>query len=148
MSYCRKILWRFGFANDVTLLASTCNTLRCFLSECIFFAQEFDLLFNGDKSKYLIFDQSPGNVNGNIIFDGINLCNVDKDAHLGNVIGKNVNKDRISTAVSDFYCCFNLFYSSFWYVNTTIKYILFKIYCMPVYGSQWWDCQLFYIAWL
>ena len=147
-----KFCGGFGYADDVTLLAPTRNSLKCLLSECISFAKEFDLLFNVDKSKYLIFDKSPGDVNGNIVFDGINLCNVDKDFHLGNVLGKSVNKDRIFTTVSDFYRRFNLFYSSFSDVNTSVKYLLFKTYCMPLYGSQLWDfsskdCQLFYIAW-
>ena len=58
----------FGYADDVTLLAPTRTALRTLMSECISFAKEYSLLFNIDKSKYLIFDKTCKNTHMDVFF--------------------------------------------------------------------------------
>jgi hypothetical protein len=143
----------FGYADDVTILAPTRLALRHLLKECVNYANEFSLLFNLDKSKYLIFDKNGAlKDTEQILFNGQTINCSQKEVHLGNVIANNASKVKISDAVSDFYCRFNVFFANFKNVSTSVKYRLFKTYCMPVYGSQLWnyesrDCETFYTAW-
>jgi len=51
---------------------------------------------------------------------------------IGNVIANNASKVKISDSVSDFYCPFNSFFANFKNASTSVKYRLFKTYCMPV----------------
>jgi hypothetical protein len=142
----------FGYADDVILLAPTRKTLRLLLDECVSFATEYSLLFNARKSKYLIFNSSTAECNGSMTFGGNKLDNVESDVHLGNIIGNNTNRARISKATSDFYRRFNVLQTGFRHANVGTKYVLFKTHCMPLYGCQLWDysskdCELFYTAW-
>jgi len=121
------------------------------LHECIQFAREYSLTFNTSKSKYVLF-KSGAYCKSKINFDGKILECSEQELHLGNLVGNNVNGDRISKATADFYRRFNVLHSSFKSIDTTIKYSLFKTYCMSLYGLQLWDfssieCQSFYTAW-
>jgi len=140
----------FGYADDIILLAPTRRSLRMLCEECIAFAEEYSLLFNATKCKYMVFgtseDVKP------FIFDGDCIYNVTKDVHLGSIFGMDINKDRISSAISDMYGRLNTIRTSFKYGDIPVMYTLFKTQCMSLYGAQLWDysssdCNRFYTAW-
>ena len=142
----------FGYADDVILLAPTRRSLKVLLAKCLAFAKEYSLLFNAGKSKYLIFNNLIAECHGSIEFDGTIINNVESEVHLGNIIGNRTNRDKITSSVSDFNRRFNVLQSSFKHIDVSVKYVLFKTHCMPLFGCQLWDfsssdCHKYYTAW-
>ena len=141
----------FGYADDVILLSPTKSALYKLLEIADSFSKEFDVLFNPDKSKLVVF----GNDDVCDDFIYFNKCkiNVSHNAvHLGNLVGPKSTTENIRRVVYDFYGRVNLTLSQFNSCNSFVKYRLFKTFCMCLYGCQLWDfdnkdVELFYVAW-
>ena len=141
------------FADDVTLLCPTIKGLRKMISICEQYALEFNVQFNGKKSKLLIFKGRGCNVtiksvmvNGDIIHDS------DSANHLGHAVSVRDKEFMTSAAISHFWKSFNLFMSDFGNVYSFIKCKLFKQFCCSFYGSSLWlltskRCNNVCIAW-
>jgi len=100
----------------------------------------------------MIMDSQSARCQGDICFNGKSLSASSKELHLGNLIGHNINVDKISAATADFNRRVNLLWSRFKYISVDVKYHLFKTNCMSLYGCQLWDlpskeCDVFYVAW-
>ena len=148
-TYCGSL----GYADDVILLAPTLQSLKKLLSICEKFAEDYDVLFNSEKSKLLLYtynkilsdDMSIKFMNGSI-------TQSHNEKHLGNVIGAGSNNIMVNNTVNDFYVKVNMVLSHFAHAAPHIRYNLFKTYCMSLYGCQLWDLQSkatdkFYVAW-
>ena len=74
-----------GFADDITLLCPSLSGIKTMLSICEQFAAEYDLIFNGTKSKLLIFDKGSSDIPYPCIkLNGVVMNKFDKAVHLGN----------------------------------------------------------------
>ena len=51
-------------------------------------------------------------------------------------------KKRISDGISEFNERLNVLLLTFSHCHSSVKYHLFKTFCMPLYGSQLWDLTL------
>ena len=74
------------------------------------------------------------------------------DYHLGVPIGNITNEQIIRQSVNKFMTRVNMVKSHFSLVPPDTMYMLFKQYCMPLYGSTLWDLsdksmELFYVSW-
>jgi hypothetical protein len=83
-----------AYADDLTLLAPTPRSLRRLLTICEEYASEFDIIFNGAKSKCLFITPSNYNVHAfgsNPIFtiNGQVIEYVNQYPHLGHIISVN-----------------------------------------------------------
>ena len=90
--------------------------------------------------------------NINITFQGKEISVESGGVHLGNIIGKDSHKKRISGGISEFNKRLNVLLLTFSHCHSSVKYHLFKTFCMPLYGSQLWDLTLkesqrLYTAW-
>ena len=47
-----------AYADDIVLLALTASAMRARLNSCDLFAKQYNIIFNGNKSKVCIFHQS------------------------------------------------------------------------------------------
>ena len=143
----------FGYADDVILLSPTLYSLRRILDICQVFADEYDVLFNSAKSKFLFFSKAVDRpVVCPIYFMGDIIELVSHEKHLGNIIGQNCDKYQIQSSINDFFSKVNMVSSHFKNVQFDVLYKLFKTYCMPLYGSQLWDhsnkyIDKFYVSW-
>ena len=139
-----------GYADDVALISPTTRAMKTMLHVCDTFANEYDVLFNPTKSKYLVFGRDRAKFHS-ITWNDKTLNRTENDIHLGNPIGNNANQNQVKKAVSELHCRNNLL-SPFSRCSIDVKYSLFKSLCMSVYGSQLWDlsprtCEPFYVAW-
>jgi len=149
-----KYCGSFGYADDVILLCPTLMSIRKLLNICESFAIEFDVLFNPTKSKLLVYNYSGRNTNDSVTLNFMNgsIIQSQVEKHLGNVFGPNCNRKMINSAVNDLYVRVNMVLSHFSHVAPHVRYKLFKMYCMSLYGCQLWDFQnknveQFHIAW-
>ena len=141
-----------SYADDIALLAPTRFALKKLLSICEIFTKEYDILFNPEKSNFMLFSANKSNCSETINIFGKKLSSSDNCIHLGNVIGKNCDIRRIDHAVKDFNKKSNVMLSNFKNVSNMNKYKMFCSVSMALYGSQLWDysaknVQLFYTAW-
>ena len=143
-----------GYADDVVLLSPSLFSLRKQLDVCAQYAEEYNVLFNASKSKLIIsrcdarVDAAPPAVD----FMGGQIEVVDSERHLGNVIGNIPAQGIIQNACSDFLARVNMILRHFRWLRPDALYLLFKAYCMPLYGSILWDLshtsiERFYVSW-
>ena len=142
----------FAYADDVILLCPTVGALKQLLSICESFSVEYDIMFNATKSKLLTFGNHSTNIN--IQFQGSSIPHVSSESHLGHLFGSDPDIPRkvVSSATHDMFNRLNLLLRQFCKADCDLKYYLFKVYCMSVYGSQLWNFEskhvkYFYTGW-
>lgn len=144
----------FCYADDLTLLAPSCNAAKKMLSICEKYANEFDVKFNSSKSVLLLYnvqnkDHIQLKLNGECLIQG------EKAQHLGSFIGVDhnlSNRVNISNAANGLCYRTNVLLSRFSHCSTDVKCSLFDLYCTSYYGCPLWkldksalDC--FCISW-
>jgi hypothetical protein len=148
-----------AYADDIVLVAPTASAMRKMLVICDDFASEFDLLFNAQKSKFLVV--VPGSrrnmlneFNQCIFFvNGRQIENVNSFVHLGHVITSQFSdfediaqrRNCFVGQVNNLFCFFNK-------LSLDVRLKLFKAYCTSLYGCELWSLQsssidLFSTAW-
>ena len=96
-----------GYADDVVLLCPTKEGLRNMIRICENYASEHDLIFNGTKSKLLIYGNDTNSMPKLYVNQKeVPVCNT--AIHLGNLISNNVH-DIIDSGISKFNSNFNYF---------------------------------------
>ena len=103
---------------------------------CERYAKDHDILFNGSKSKLLVFG-STSNIVSNIFVNGAEVPVCENVMHLGNFISNNIS-DSVDYGISKFNTSFNYFMSSFGNCQSSVRNKLFIQYCTSFYGSQIW----------
>ena len=104
---------------------------------CEEYAYEHDILFNGKKSKYLIFGPYKYNSIVRVNNEVVERC--DKAVHLGHALHTGKTHDAlIEDAMGKLNNSFHGFMSRFDSCNTTTKNKLYHQYCSSMYGSQLW----------
>ena len=142
-----------AYADDVTLLTPNRQGLIMLLNIANNFSKEYDVQFNPDKSRLLIFNNNnQDNSFANVLFNGKPTEISNNELHLGNSIGCESHVENVKYCINNVYAKLNLISAQFNHVYSWIKYKLFKTYCMPLYGCQLWDfshksVNLFFTAW-
>ena len=128
-----------SFADDLTLVCPTISGLKMMVKICEAYADEFQIKFNGNKSKLLIFKGIDCKVNNTGLFVYNDYISPSVSAtHLGHHIST-VDKDGIvHGAKNDFWRSFNMFIASFGHIYSFIKNKLFVQYCCYFYGAPLW----------
>jgi hypothetical protein len=132
-----------AYADDVTLICPTLKSLQRLIKICEEYADEYNVNFNGLKSKFLVFKGRdcilPLNmfvcVNGERV-----VCELDVD-HLGHKVSSQDKDSMVKSATGCFWRYFNLFMAEFGHVYGFVKCKLFKQYCCSFYGSPLWPLQ-------
>ena len=108
------------------------------LKICKDYANDYNILFNGKKSKYLIFGEYKYKPIIKVNNEIVPRC--ESAIHLGHLLNsKNTRNALIEHAIKEFNKSFYGFISKFEGCNTTVKNKLYHQYCSPMYGSQIWD---------
>ena len=129
-----------AYADDVTLICPTLTSLKALINICELFANEYNVIFNGTKSKLLVFKGRECNLFNNICvyINGKRvICSLDAD-HLGHKIASNDNESAVKSAMCNFWRQYNLFIVEFGNLCGDMKCKLFKRYCCSFYGSPIW----------
>ena len=138
-----------GFADDIVLLCPSLGGLRKMIKICEEYASEHSILFNGAKSKLLIFGKYEGNVCVKVNNETVPICT---DAiHLGIVLNTKFNEkyDFLRISIGKFNVSFNYFNATYKTCYSFVKQKLFLQYCGSLYGAQLWplwhkDIDVFY----
>ena len=101
-----------AYAHDITLLARSCKSaLSILVSVCEKYASEFDILFNGSKSKLLFFKGRFSNGMESEIMVNEEIVNISDNAvHLGHTISSSDRESISLTAKRSFWKSFNSLY--------------------------------------
>ena len=125
-----------GYADDIVLLCPSKEGLRKLIKICERYAMDHDIIFNGNKSKLLVFGSTTNNL-PSIYVSGVEVPVCDNAMHLGNVISNNIS-ESVEYGIGKFNSSFNYFMSSFGKCQSYVKNKLFIQYCSSFYGSQIW----------
>ena len=131
-----------GYADDIILLSPTVFALKQMIRICEEYANEHSILFNGSKSKYLVFGKYNTRYKYNPLIKVFNeiVPRCEQAVHLGHLLEtSNTNKSLIDDAIKKFNVSFHCFLSRFGSCNSTTKNKLLHQYCSAMYGSQLWD---------
>ena len=141
------------FADDVTLICPTIKGLRKMVAICEQFADEFNVKFNGTKSKLLIYKGKGCNIGTKSINVNGDIVHSSESAdHLGHRISVKDKDSMISAGIASFWKAYNIFMSDFGSVYSFLKCKLFQQYCCSFYGANLWllnsnRCMDICVAW-
>ena len=131
--YTDGLLERLKNTDNITLLAPCKSALSILIKVCENYAAEYDIMFNGDKSKLLFFNgrssvMMPSDIMVNSQIVGVS----EKAVHTIST----TDRDCITMAAKNkFWKCFNMFIANFELLYCRIKSKLFNQYCCSLYGS-------------
>ena len=126
-----------GYADDLILLCPSVSGMRNMIKVCEDYANDHSILFNGKKSKYLVFGKY--NYNPILIVNNEVVPRTDNAIHLGHFLHtKDTNNALIEDQINSFHRSFHGFIARFGSCNTSTENRLFHQYCRAMYGSQLW----------
>ena len=129
-----------AYADDITLISPSMTGLRKMSSICEQYASEYDMLFNGSKSKLLFFKGRCCNVSTlGIVVCGQLVEMSDTAVHLGHTITSNDRDNITKSAKSSFWKSFNILIAEFGKLSPFVISKLFNQYCCSFYGSPLWS---------
>ena len=136
-----------AYADDITLMSPSMTGLRKMSSICEQYASEYDILFNGSKSKLLFFKGRCCNVSTlGIVVCGQLFEMSDTAVHLGHTITSNDRDNITKSAKSSFWKSFNILIAEFGKLSPFVISKLFNQYCcsflrIPFVVHQWCCCS-------
>ncbi len=103
-----------SFADDIKLLTPTFNGLKKLVCICEKYAEEYNIMFNCTKSKYMVNKGRNSVVhNEHVYVNGEKVEQVTTADHLGHRLSTTDKTSLITAAVSSFVKSFNLFMANF-----------------------------------
>ena len=130
----------FGYADDIILLCPSVTGLIKMIKICEEYANEHDILFNGKKSKYLVFGKAGRyKYNHTVKVNNEIVVRCEKADHLGHPLQTENTLDALAEkGLNNLNTSFHGFMSRFRGCNSTTRNKLFHQYCSSMYGSQLW----------
>ena len=117
-----RFVGALAYADDITLLAPCKSALSILISVCENYAAEYDIRFNGDKSKLLFFKGRSSVMMSSEIMVNVQIVGVSEKAiHLCHTV-PTTDRDCITMAAkNNFWKCFNMFIANFGQLYCCIK---------------------------
>jgi hypothetical protein len=143
----------FIYADDITILAPSCEALDSMLGVCSEYADTHDILFNPSKTKCMFFDKNKQTFfNKDVQFMNKRVEFVEKCRLLGSMISRDILDRDISSSVNTFNRKCNELKMDFSILSSDIKAKLLSSFCMDLHGCQLWNFSAdyvnkFYVAW-
>ena len=141
-----------GYADDCMLLSPTINSMNCQLKICENYSQEFNVTFNVEKYQLLHCTKSAEHIDG-ITYNGTYIKASNVVEHLGNKISRTLScSENINNACINFSVGVNSVSTLFSNSHCMVRYVLFRQFCMALYGCPLWDftsvhINKFYTLW-
>ena len=131
--YRNEYMGVYCHAAGISLLSPTFTGLKEMLKICEDFSVDHYIIFNASKSQLLQFSSCSNNIN---MKSGKKIPFVEYCKHLRNAISTVNKKLLIQNAKCDLNCRINSLLEDFSYCNSHTISMLFKSYCINIYGSQ------------
>ena len=137
----------YNFADDAVIFAPSAKGLQQLLDICSEFAATHNVVFNVKKSQCLIV-ASKNNVirptRPNFQLCGAGLPYADSYTYLGHIISSDLSDNvDIMRQTRCLYARANTIIRKFNCASLNTKLMLFRAYCMPIYGCRLW-CSMRY----
>ncbi len=124
---------------DLPLLMMTLSGMQLMYNICENYAEEYNIKFNGSKSRLLLFNGRQCKTSIKSLRDnGLALECVDSVMDLGHAVSSNAKYRMVTAAKTSFWRAFNLFMSDFGHISSVLKGQLFRQYCCSFYGAPLW----------
>ena len=129
-----------GYADDVCLIAPTISALKSMTSVCEHYAEEYKIMFNGAKSKFVRFCKTKNCLFCSKTVSCVTVCGEILQSskcanHLGHTVFSNLQDDS-DNVVNTFYRQYNVFRSNFKCTPSVMRNRLFQSFCCSFYGIQ------------
>lgn len=137
----RMFCGAFGYADDLMLLCPSVSGLQTLIDKCFEFGKMFDIEFNTDKSKVIVFHAPGVKVSDTLKLTlGTTVLEiVDKVEHLGHVLTSVLSDiDDINVQLASFNKKSNVVLSDFRGINGFTRLKMLQTYCYSFYGCQLW----------
>ena len=132
-------LGAFGYADDIILICPTVRALKVMLSIAQNYSNSFDIKFNISKSLLVAYNKvQHGMIKCAVNFNNVTIESRAQAKHIGNLVGFDTNLNAVVSGVLDFQRKLNVMMSKFKFISSDVLYVLFKTYCMPLFGSALW----------
>ena len=120
------------YADDIILLCSTSSGLRQMIEVCEQYARLHDVLFNGSKSKLLVYNKKDTDPHFEI--NGTDVSTCEKTIHLGNVLSTTDKYEIVFDGIKKINClCLSLDNFKLW--SKTNSFISIAVHCTDLnYG--------------
>ena len=130
----------FGYADDLILLSPSLTGLMNMIKICEDYACEHDIIFNGKKSKYLIFGKDGKYKYNHIVKVNNEVVERCEEAdHLGHPLHTtNTLNVLAEKGLNNLNASFYSFMARYKDCHATTRNKLFHQYCSSMYGSQVW----------
>ena len=127
------------YADDVALLAPSPTALRLMLKTCNSFADSHSLIFNVNKTQLVKFSRTPQLNTAQFSFCGESLEFSRSVIHLGHILSYDLSDtEDIIAKKKDLCCKANCMVNIFSTCDPTTKTVLFRSFCLSLYGSALW----------
>ena len=123
-----------GYADDAVLLTLTLFAMTKMLKICDEFGIEH-VMFNASKYQFIHFPANKCQAVEGLLHNDICIKCVAYSSHLGHIVGINPVSKVIDDAIPSFNVALSSILNTFTNVYVSVKYKLFKSYCMPLYDS-------------
>ena len=132
----------FGYTDDLSLLCPSFTGIKEMLKFCEKYARNYDILYNAFKGQLLYIGKDSNNDNIQPVLsidNGKKIFYVTKCLHLGNNIGTtDTKRSMINNAIANLNIKSNNLLADFFFSSSLTLSVLFKSYCMNIYGSALW----------
>ena len=135
-----------AYADDIVLIAPTPSAMRKLLAICDDYAKEFNIIFNADKSNFIVVAARKRRHLYNdmcaykFYIGGKIVANVEQYTHLGHIITSSfTDKDDIIYRRNCFIGQANNVLCFFSKLDVLVRLRLFKSYCSSMYGCELWS---------
>ena len=124
----------------LTILAPFKKALQIMINICQGYAADHDVIFNGQKSQFIVFRVRECKAdNCYVMVNGNQLNNTSSAIHLGHRISSDDNECAISASVAQFWKAVNILRADFGTLYPYLQCKLFKQYCCSFYGAPLWS---------
>ncbi len=129
-----------AYADDHTLIAPSRKALQTMISICEGYAADYDVIFNGPKSQFLIFKGKGCQATDcQIVVNNERLNTITSAVHLEHCISTLNKNSLIDAAGAQFWKSFNIFSADFGHIYPFLQCRLFTKYCCSFYGAPLWN---------
>ncbi len=137
-----RFICALAFADDLNLPVPTLFGLNFLIDVCEKYAKEFNMKFNGSKSRLLLFKGRNCKISTRgVTFNGVSLTVSETAVHLCHHMSTKDKQCTVNAAKNSFWRSFNLFISDYGHIYSFFLNELFRQYCCSYYGSPLWPLQ-------
>ena len=124
-----------SYADDIILINPTVSGTKKMLNICELYAEEHKIMFNGTKSKLVVFTKKNKSAKVRFVMNGEVIPEVNNAKYLGHVLGNNISGYVSNgTIIQAFNKQVNILMAKFGNVASSILCKLFTFYCCSLYG--------------